>query len=216
LPTRQDLLKVAGFVLLMTAAPALASEGSHAHSHDGVPEKFPEHPAVGEVAPAFTLKDTEGSEIALGEFLGRGYVVLAFGSASSSYFRKSAPELDHLARDWERLEVRVVIIYTREAHPAALRTPVPKSYAERASLARATQKDLRVGLQFLVDGWDDHVHKSYGAMPDGAFLLDSHGTIVAREVQAKASALDQELRRQLKVADPPPSAPSGRAGDKQE
>jgi peroxiredoxin len=189
---------------------ALSSAGeqvSSPHSHDGVPEKFPEHPALGDTAPDFSLKDTEGKPLALGEYLGRGYVILVFGSASSSNFRKSAPELDRLAREWERMEVRVLVIYTREAHPAVLRTNAPKTYRDRALLARQTRKDLKVNLRFLVDQWDDQVHKSYGAMPDGAFLLDPKGIIVARQVQARASSLDHDLRRLLNVPDPAPEMP---------
>jgi len=173
------------------------------HWHDGVPEKFPEHPTVGDVAPDFSLIDTEGKPVDLGEYLGRGYLVLAFGSASSAHFRETAPELDNLAKDWERMEVRVLVVYTREAHPATLRGAPPKSYKDRALLARQTRKNLKVSLRFLVDGWDDAVHKAYGAMPDGAFLLDPKGVIVTRQVQARVVTLDHELHRVLKVIDPP-------------
>ncbi len=191
-------------LLLSVTLLAAGEEDSHSHRHDGVPERFPEHPAAGDAAPEFSLKDTEGKPLALGEYLGRGYVILAFGSASSSNFRKSAPDLDRLARDWERMEVKVLVIYTREAHPAVLRSTAPKTYRDRELLARQTRKDLKVNLRFLVDQWDDGVHKSYGAMPDGAFLLDSKGVIVVRQVQAKATSLDRELRRLLEVHDPPP------------
>ena len=204
-------LLVSAFLFSATSSIA-GEEGVHPHSHDGVPEKIPEHPAVGETAPDFSLKDTDGKPLALGEYLGRGYLVLAFGSASSSNFRKSAADLDRLARDWERMEVKVLVIYTREAHPAALRGEPPKNYRDRVLLARQTRTDLKVGLRFLVDRWDDGVHKSYGAMPDGAFLLDPKGAIIARQVQARASALDHELRRLLTVPDPPAKDPA-RSGD---
>ena len=198
---------VACAFLLSALLPAAAEESPTPHSHDGVPEKFPEHPAAGDTAPEFSLKDTEGKPLALGEYLGRGYVIVAFGSASSSNFKKSAPELDRLAREWERMEVKVLVIYTREAHPAVLRSAAPKNYKDRALLARQTRKDLKVNLRFLVDQWDDGVHKSYGAMPDGAFLLDPKGVIVTRQVQARAPALDHELRRLLNVPDPPAESP---------
>ncbi|MCI0568749.1 MAG: peroxiredoxin family protein [Acidobacteria bacterium] len=194
------------FLLSVTLLGA-GEEGSHPHGHDGVPEKFPTHPAAGDPAPEFSLKDTDGKPLALGEYLGRGYLILAFGSASSSNFRKSAPDLDRLSREWERMEVKVLVIYTREAHPAVLRSTAPKSYRDRELLARQTRKDLKVNLRFLVDQWDDGVHKSYGAMPDGAFLLDPKGVIVSRQVQVRASSLDRELRRLLKVPDPAPERP---------
>ena len=208
MPSRLTCITLLATAFLLISSRPFAGEDLHAHGHDGVPEKFPEHPAVGEPAPDFTLRDTEGVSLALGEYLGRGYVVLAFGSASSSNFKRSAADLDRLAREWERMEVRVLVVYTREAHPAALRAPAPKNYPDRVVLARSTRKDLKVGLRFLVDGWDDGVHKSYGAMPDGAFLLDPKGTIVARQVQARPAALDHELRRLLKVPDPPAKDPA--------
>jgi peroxiredoxin len=212
LRSRPNLLRLLPILLWMAAPLARAAASGQPHPQEGVPENFPLHPAVGEVAPSFSLKNTEGHQIALGEFLGRGYLVLAFGSSSSASFRKSAPELDRLALEWERMEVKVVVVYTREAHPAALHEPVPKSYQERVALARDLKKGLHLGLELLVDDWTDPVHKAYGAMPDGAFLLDSKGTIVARQVQANASALDHELRRLLKVVDPPASTPSQDAG----
>ena len=125
MPARRLLSTLCVVVLLAAGSPRVAGDDtSHFHAAPGVPEKFPEHPAVGETAPDFALKDTDGKPLALGEYLGRGYLVLAFGSASSANFRKSAPELDRLARDWERMEVKVLLIYTREAHPATLRETI--------------------------------------------------------------------------------------------
>ena len=211
LPRRRRIERVRGLtfavaasILLFAGRPDLAGDGgSHSHRHEGVAEKFPEHPAVGEVSPDFTLKDTEGKPVALGEYLGRGYLILVFGSASSHGFSRSVPDLDRLARDWERMEVKVLLVYTREAHPAALRGNAPGSYADRVRVARETRKNLKVSLRFLVDGWDDAVHLSYGAMPEAAFLLDRKGVIAARQVRASASGLDRELRRLLHVPDPP-------------
>jgi AhpC/TSA family protein len=198
------VLAFAAALLLSGRGVPAAADSPDAHRHDGVAEKFPDHPAVGEISPDFALKDTEGKPVALGEYLGRGYLILAFGSASSSAFRRSVPELDRLARDWERMEVKVLIVYTREAHPASLRGKAPGSYADRVRLARESRKSLKTELRFLVDGWDDQVHRAYGAMPDAAFLLDRKGVIVARQVKASAVALDRELRRLLEVPDPPP------------
>lgn len=200
-------LSILAFLLcsLLAADPCacFAEETGRSHSHDGVPDRYPEHPTAGDVAPDFSLSDTEGKPADLGEYLGRGYLVLAFGSASSAHFRETAPGLDALAKDWEKMEVRVLVVYTREAHPATLRGASPKTYKDRTSLARQTRKNLKVGLRFLVDGWDDAVHKAYGSMPDGAFLVDPKGVIVVRQVQSRVSTLDRELRRALKVSDPP-------------
>ena len=193
---------------LALAAPAgagrpPASGGQHSHSHEGVPENLPEHPAVGETAPEFTLKDLNGRPLSLGEFLGRGYVIVLFGSASSSDFRKRAPEVDRLASRWERLEVKVLVVYTREAHPAALRKKAPRNFRERLALARQTRKDLKLGVPFVVDEWDDPVLGAYGRMPAAAFLLDSRGTIAVRQVRANPSVLEKALCRLLKLPEPP-------------
>ena len=202
--SRCFLTLLACFWLIGAGSLEAQSGGSHVdpHVHTGVPESLPEHPAVGELAPDFSLKDTSGKRLDLGEVLGRGYVVVAFGSASSSNFRKSAPDLDRLAREWEKLEVRVVVVYTREAHPATLRGRAPKSYRERELLAGQTKKDLKLGLRILVDQWDDAVHRSYGAIPDAAFLLDPHGRILLRQVVSRPAGIEQELRRLLKIPEP--------------
>jgi AhpC/TSA family protein len=180
-----------------------AVEEDPSHRHAGVPGRFPEHPAVGDLAPDFSLRDLAGRWTGLGEFLGRGYVVLFFGSASSTLFRKGAPEMDRLARDWERLEVKVILVYTREAHPATLLKRAPKNYRERAALARQAREELKLGVPVLVDEWDDAVHKAYGEMPDAAFLLDSRGTILFRQAQAGPASLEKELMRLLKMQEPP-------------
>ncbi|PYQ12141.1 MAG: hypothetical protein DMH00_06645 [Acidobacteria bacterium] len=194
MPARRLLSTLCILVLLAAGSPRAAGENtSHFHAAPGVPEKFPEHPAVGETAPDFALQDTDGKPLALGEYLGRGYLVLAFGSASSANFRKS-----------ERMEVKVLLIYTREAHPATLREKAPKSYRDRTQLARQIRKDLKINLKILVDGWDDEVHRSYGAMPDAAFLLDPKGVILVRQLQARAPALEHQLRLLLSVPEPAP------------
>ncbi len=182
--------------------PAAGAPPTDPHVHTGVPDRIPEHPDVGEDAPPFSLKDTAGKRLDLGEVLGRGYVVVAFGSASSSNFRKSAPDLDRLAREWERLEVRVLVVYTREAHPATLRGRAPTSYRERELLAGQVKRDLKLGLRILVDQWDDAVHRAYGAIPDGAFLLDPKGKILLRQVVGRPAGIEQELRRLLKIPEP--------------
>ena len=175
----------------------------HRHHHEGVAEKFPEHPAVGEEAPDFRLRDLGGRWIGLGEYLGRGYLVLLFCSVSSPSFRKTALQMDRLAKNWERLEVKVVAVYTREAHPAALRKKAPRSYRERAALARHAWADLKLKIPVLIDEWEDPAHRAYGAMPGSAFLLDSHGKIVARHLQASAFSMEKALRRELRVTVPP-------------
>ena len=38
----------------------------HSRQHEGVAEKFPEHPAVGEDAPDFRLRDLSGRWIGMG------------------------------------------------------------------------------------------------------------------------------------------------------
>jgi peroxiredoxin len=198
------LLLVPGGAVL-APAPAAAEAGPpdfHAPTHEGIPEKFPDHPAVGEAAPDFSLRDLDGRWTGLGEFLGRGYVVLFFGSISSTVFRKSAPDLERLAKSWSRLEVKVILVYTREAHPAALKK-APQDYRERAALACKAREDLHLDIPILVDEWDDAVHKAYGAIPEAAFLLDSHGTIQLRQAQAGAASLQKELMRLLKLQEPP-------------
>jgi len=203
------ILLISGLLAAGSAAlPAFSgrppgSSEQQSLGHEGVPEKFSGRPAVGEEAPDFRLRDVEGRWRDLGEFLGRGYLVLFFGSASSANFRRSAPEMDRLASKWERLEVQVVLVYTREAHPATLRE-APLNFGERAALARQARKDLGLGIPVLVDEWDDVVHRSYGAMPDAAFLLDSRGKILVRQARTGAASLEKELRRLLEVPDGPP------------
>ena len=203
---RAPALLLALLALLPAPAPAApapseatSGQAKDPHSHEGVPERFPRHPAVGEPAPDFVLRDLEGRPWALGEFLGRGHLILLFGSASGGRFRRALPDLDRLAREWERLEVRAVVVYTREAHPAALRGRAPADYPQRVSLAREVLEESKVGLRFLVDEWKDPAHRAYGSVPDSAFLLDPQGTILLRQIGVDPAALERKLRKRLKI-----------------
>ena len=192
------LAAVVGF----TAPAPLRAQDVHSHTRPGVVQTLPEHPAVGESAPDFRLNDPDGRSWALGEFLQRGYLVLEFGSATSIEFRKRAPAIERLAKDWERMEVKVLVVYTREAHPGKLRKKAPQNYGERAALARSTRKELRIGVPLLVDDWEDSACRAYGEMPNAAFLLDRQGILVARQAWTNVPVLEKELRRLLKVESP--------------
>lgn len=198
-------LAVLGIAGLWTGSLGLmvsAQTDPSPHRHHGVPNQLPEHPAVGEKAPEFSLADLQGRRVALGEFLGRGYLVLLFGSATSEDFRREIEEIESRRGTWSRWEVQILGIYTREAHPGRLRGAAPQDYPERVALARKTRDELSIDFPLLIDGWEDTVHKAYGAMPHAAFLLDSDGTIVSRQARVNTLDLDRQLRRLLRVEIP--------------
>ena len=61
--------------LLICAVPVLAQQSSTTTQQPAPPKT---HLKVGQVAPDFTLMDTAGKEVKLGDFKGKRNVVLAF------------------------------------------------------------------------------------------------------------------------------------------
>ena len=53
----------------------------------------------------------------------------------------------------------------------------PRSLDERATVAGACQRSLKIDLPILVDGLDDGVGEAYAAWPDRLYVIDREGKV---------------------------------------
>ncbi len=178
-----------------------------------VPQKSPttkpveDRLQIGQPAPDFTLKRTDGRSVASSSFKGRPTVLL-FGSITSPTFRSKVLGFEDLKQDF-RNKANVYIIYTREAYPVnewevqrneddQVKVNQPASIAERNKLAIQTRESAKISIEILVDDIDDAVATAYDAMPNGCVLIDSSGKVVFKQKWADAwgmrAALDSTLK----------------------
>ena len=138
----------------------------------------------GDVAPDFTLQDSEGKKtVKLSELRGKP-VVLIFGSCTCPPFVASTQQTSRL---FERYKDRVhfYLIYIREAHPTdgwvmpgnQFVVKSPKTIEERRGIARDFAKRINVPMPILVDTHDDKVERTYVGWPNRMLILDAQGKI---------------------------------------
>lgn len=84
-------------------------------------------PALGQLAPDFTLTDLEGQRHRLTDVRGRP-VVIEFGSYTSSIFCAQIPPMQAVAT--RHPNAVFLVVYTQEAHPGE-RTPAHANSADK-------------------------------------------------------------------------------------
>ncbi len=147
-----------------------------------------EGPALGAVAPDFTLATRDGSRrITLSEVVGRKPVVLVFGNYTCGPFRRQFPQIDDIARRYaDRAEF--LMVYVREAHPTdgwrmddndevGIALDQPTDYAGRVAVADRCGQALKPSMPVLVDTMTDQVGHLYSGMPSRLYVIDPSGRI---------------------------------------
>jgi len=80
------------------------------------------------------------------------------------------------------------VVYIEEAHTSDLwQLPdneeqgivfaAPKSAEERAGMAAACVRNLKIDLPAVVDGFNNHTERAYTAWPDRLVVIDKYGRI---------------------------------------
>jgi Spy/CpxP family protein refolding chaperone len=159
-------------------------------SSPGSPPGVPDRLEVGQVAPDFRLTKLDGTPVQLSSFKGK-ILLLAFGSYTSPSFRQRAAALDELRRDYG-VKISMLVVYTREAHPAGgwevdrnrdaeIAVPDHKDLLKRRDVAREGRDRLKLKLlPFAVDSMEDEAAIAYHAQPnDAAVLIGKDGTVLA-------------------------------------
>ena len=102
-----------------------------------------------------------------------------------------------------------VFVYTREAHPGEHR-PAHHSMGDKLTAARAFRDEWSVRRPILVDDLDGTLHRSYGMLPNMAFVVSGGGQLVYKANWTDASHLALVVQRTLDERAPGPAGTSRR------
>jgi hypothetical protein len=138
-------------------------------------------------------------------------LVIVFGSLSSPKFRDRVPQLEAL-RNRYRTRVNLLVVYTREAHPAdgwpvkrnrddKLEVRSPTTDDERVALARQLIDRTKMTLDLAVDTIDDATARAYGDTIEGAAVVSPYGTLIGTQTFCDPSGLPRLIDLALQRKD---------------
>jgi hypothetical protein len=182
-------------------------------------------PKLDDSAPDFTLKINDGkAEVTLSKLIGPRPVVLVFGSSTCGPFRSHTGNIEKLYRRYKD-RATFVMVYVREAHPTdgwrtsdndrpgvvGVATHQPRTYEERAGVARSC--GLMMGLPFpmLVDTIDDRAGNLYSGMPGRLYVIDREGKVAFKSGRGPYLFKPAELEQSLILLLQEDQAPGSRA-----
>lgn len=167
-----------------------------------------EGPNVGDKAPEFSLKTSDGKQtISLKDKLGDKPIVLVFGNFSCGPFRSWSETIAELA-EAHKGRANFLGIYVREAHPtdgwrmesndrADIAYPQPPDFATRTAVAQRCAGMLKVPFPLLVDTMDDHAGHAYSAMPARFYVIDRSGVVTYKSARGPFGFRPQEMEQAL-------------------
>lgn len=178
---------------------------------------------VGELARDLSIYSLEGKGMRMSRLWKDRPVVLITASLTCPMARGSGPLLQTII-DAHDPEARVIVLYVVDAHPNIDPSPYspgrewltpenersnmlrrqPKSLEERLILANECDDRLKGVAPMFVDGMDNAVWKSLGGGPNMALLIDTDGTVIAKQawldVGEMNAAIDGLLRQRTASA----------------
>ena len=146
-------------------------------------------PAVGQPAPAFTLKDAEGRSVQLSDFRGK-YVVLEWTNPGCPYVRKHYDSGNMAATQQDALGLGAVWLSVNSTEKAS------GDWLEPAKLV-AWQKDRKVQSTATLLDEEGTVGHAYGARTTPhMYIVDPHGRLVyAGGIDSIASSSKDDIAR---------------------
>lgn len=147
-------------------------------------------PGVGDRAPDFSLKKTDGNVITLASMKGR-IVVVEFGSYSCPVFRQKAAAMEELKSQMGQ-RATFLVIYSKEAHPTGkwdvarnknegVAIEDASDAAARKSAATNAKEKLKITIPIALDEMNNSVADAYGLAPNGAVIIGRDGNILAKQ-----------------------------------
>jgi thiol-disulfide isomerase/thioredoxin len=165
-------------------------------------------PALSDSAGDFTLKTNDGKqEITLSKLVGPKPVVLVFGNFTCGPFRAQAGNVEKLFQMYKD-RATFVMVYVREAHPTdgwsmesnervGVALAQPRTYDERAAVAKTCGARLGLGFPMLVDTIDDAVGARFSGMPSRLYLIDREGKVAYKSGRGPFGFKPAELEHSL-------------------
>ena len=101
--------------------------------------------------------------------------------------------------------VQWVLIYGMEAHPtdgwvvpinthAGIELPQHASYEKRLECAKLAKDKLHLNVLVLVDTFENDVTQSYSGAPNRAYVVDSEGRVVSKQLWMDPQVTGDVLR----------------------
>ncbi len=168
-------------------------------------------PGLGVLAPVFRAVTLEGHPVALADFTGERPVVVQFGSYSCPVFRYREREMRQVYEEFKEV-AHFLVVYTVEAHPVGtpgpyrdeewvtwinwitnVLIPQPTTLDARRAQAAQSRDALNIRRTVWVDGVDNAVWEQYGSAPSSAFVLNSSGAVVLRQVWVDPESIRDRL-----------------------
>ena len=131
-------------------------------------------PAPGTKAPDFDLTTPDGSPVRLLDFDG-DFLVLEMGSLTCPLYQGHRADMTALVRKYPN--VSFAVLYVREAHPGT-KLQTHTSAEDKHRNARMLAEKDGEGRRILVDDFEGHAHRAYGAFPNSVFIINRNGCVV--------------------------------------
>ena len=159
---------------------------------------------AGMPAPAFRLETLDGKEVDSAIPLAGGYLVVQFGSSTSSLYLRQVDNTNALVEKYADRPVTFLTVYTKESHPELIAGEnwIPANQADLATRARIcrntlTERGIRDGSLLVVDDWPGRVNRLYGGFPNSVFIIDPTGRIAWRAAWCRVDHVDEKLNELL-------------------
>lgn len=161
---------------------------------------------VGWPIPPLRLLTPDGPDIQLSDLKGR-VVVMEFGSMTCPSFRDHAAAMQRL-QDRYGERAFLVVVYTREAHPAGqwevqrnrddgISIPQPADMTARRLQAQQARDSLHLEMPMVVDSMDDAAADALNGFPNAAVIIGRDGKIAARQQWTDPSNLPKLIEAAL-------------------
>lgn len=155
---------------------------------------MPERLIAGDTAPAFTLKNSEGQDVSLGDFLGRSTVVYFYPAASTPGCTKQACDFRDSLASLKSAGYEVVGISP---------DPVDKlarfSAAEGLDFPLLSDPDHAVAEAYAAWGEKKNYGKTYQGLIRSTVVVDPEGKVAVAQYNVRATGHVAKLRRDLKI-----------------
>lgn len=155
---------------------------------------MPERLIPGDTAPAFTLKNSEGHEVSLGDYLGRSTVVYFYPAASTPGCTKQACDFRDSLASLRQAGYDVVGISP---------DPVDKlarfAAEEGLDFPLLSDPDHAVAEAYAAWGEKKNYGKTYQGLIRSTVVVDPEGKIEVVQYNVRATGHVAKLRRDLKI-----------------
>jgi peroxiredoxin Q/BCP len=165
--------------------------------HQIRPEKehtLPERLVPGDLAPAFTLKNSEGAEVSLGDFRGRNTVVYFYPAAATPGCTKQACDFRDSLASLQQAGYEVVGISPDPAEKLA-----KFAAAEGLTFPLLSDPDHAVAGAYAAWGEKKNYGKTYQGLIRSTIVVDADGKVALAQYNVRATGHVAKLRRDLEV-----------------